>query len=296
MTDCSDTPAPPFCPNPDCCFHRHERSRWRFIRSGFFSRQCPPQRIQRYRCLRCRRRFSDQTFRTTYWLKRPELLLPLFHRLLGCSGFRQIAREFSVAPATVLGQAARLGRHALLFHHALRPLAPIREPLALDSFISFEYSQYWPTAFHLAAGRESHFFYGFTDTELRRSGSMTPRQARRRLVLERRYGRPDPRGTERDVAELVALVAPRPQPLTVHTDEHAGYPRAFRRLPQLTIDHQTISSRAARTRHNPLFEVNLLDLLIRHCGRTTSGRRLRSRSGGRVRSIGWRCSWCGATT
>ena len=266
MNPCAESPAPPFCPNPDCLFHRSDRGRWRFVRTGHFCRQCPPRCIQRYRCRHCGRHFSDQTFRTSYWLKRPDLLAPLFHRLLGCSGFRQIAREFAVSHATVLGQAARLGRHALLVHQLLRPRTPLVEPLALDSFISFEFSQFWPTAFHLSAGRHSHFFYGFTDTELRRSGSMTRRQARRRRDLELRFGRPDPRATERDVADLIALLAPRPQTLTLHTDEHRSYPRAFARLHHLQIDHRTISSRAARTSRNPLFEVNLLDLLIRHCG------------------------------
>jgi len=261
-----DTPTPPFCPNPRCHFHRHDRARWRWVRAGFFSRLAAPHRIQRYRCRHCRRYFSDQTFRTSYWLKCPGLLAPLFHRLVGCSGFRQIAREFGVSPATVLLQAARLGRHCLLLHQGLRPRTPIHEPLALDSFISFEFSQFWPTAFHLTAGRDSHFFYGFTDSELRRSGSMTRGQRRRRGELEARFGRPHPRAVEFDVAKLLAIVAPQPQSLTLHTDQHTAYPRALVRLPHLSVCHHTVSSRAARLPRNPLFEVNLLDLLIRHSG------------------------------
>ena len=60
--------------------------------------------------LDCRRSFSSQTFHTTYWLKRPELLPALFWRVLSWSGYRQIAREFGVSPTTVLRQVARLGR------------------------------------------------------------------------------------------------------------------------------------------------------------------------------------------
>ena len=236
------------------------------MRDGFFARQCPPQRIQRYRCLHCRRRFSEQTFRTSYWLKRPDLLAPVFWRLVGGSGFRQIAREFGVSPSTPLTHSARLGRHCWLVHEQLRPRGPVAEPLALDSFISFELSQYHPTAFHLAAGQHSHFLYGFTDSELRRSGRMSRRQRRRRAALEARHGRPHPRSVEREVAELLAILAPQPQPLELHSDQHTDYPRALRRLPQLTVTHCTISSRAARTRRNPLFAINLIDLLIRHGG------------------------------
>ena len=257
---------PPYCPNPGCPYHRGPTHGWRWVRTGSFSRQGPPHRIQRFQCRHCRRHFSEQTFRTTYWLKCPGLLLPVFHRLLGCSAFRQIAREFAVSPQTVLTHAARLGRHCLLVHAALRPRGPVLEPLVLDGFESFEFSKYHPTRYHVLAGQRSHFFYGFTESELRRSGRMTRRQRQRRAVLERDHGRPDPRSSEREVGELLLLVLPEPQTLVLHSDQHPDYPRALSRLGHLTVDHRTVSSRAARTPMNPLFPINLLDLLIRHCG------------------------------
>jgi hypothetical protein len=95
---------------------------------------------------------------------------------------------------------------------------------------------------------------------------MTARQRVRRVALETTLGRPHPRAIEQDVAALLAIVAPRPQALVLHTDEHVDYPRAVRRVPHLNVQHERISSRAARTPANPLFAVNLLDLLIRHSG------------------------------
>lgn len=255
---------PPFCPNPSCAYHRVSRVDWRCVRTGFYIRLTPPHRVQRYRCRHCRRQFSDQTFLLTYWLKRPELLVEIAAGLVGCSGYRQLARARGCAPTTVLAHAARLGRHALLFHEQHRPR--IEEPLALDSFISFEFSQYAPTAFHVAVGQTSHFAYGFTDSELRRSGTMRSGQHRRRDALERLHGRPDPQATERDVADLLALLCPAPQRLELHTDQHKAYPRAVRRLPHLEVDQRAVSSRIARTPRNPLFPINLLDLLIRHSG------------------------------
>jgi transposase-like protein len=256
---------PPHCPNPGCRYHRQDRALWRFRRAGFYLRQARPQRIQRFHCDHCGRYFSTQTFSSTYWLRHPEWVRPLFHRLIGCSAFRQIAREFACSHTSLLLQAARLGRHAWLFHELHRPRT-IAEPLCLDGFVSFEFSQYSPTAFHLAVGQHSHFLYGFTDSELRRSGRMTEAQKARRAELEARRGRPDPRSTEREVATLLRLIAPRPQALILHTDEHQDYPRAIRRVPHLAVDHHTISSRVARTPHHPLFPVNLLDLLLRHSG------------------------------
>ena len=57
---------------------------------------------------------------------------------------------------------------------------------------------------------------------------------------------------------------PEPQALELHSDEHPAYPRALRRLTDWSIRHHRISSLAARTPQNPLFPVNLLDLLLRH--------------------------------
>jgi hypothetical protein len=202
----------------------------------------------------------------TYWLHRPELVLPVYHRLVGCSGFRQIAREFKASPDTIRRMSDRLGRHALLFHQKNRPKGPISEPVALDSFESFEFSQYYPTSYHVAAGQRSHFFYGFTESECRRRGKMTAGQLKQRTHLEDRLGKPDPKSIEKEVAALLEILTSSTRALELHTDEHRAYPRAVRRIAGVAIDHRTISSRASRTANNPLFPINLLDLLIRHNG------------------------------
>jgi transposase-like protein len=262
MPPAAAAPPPPFCPNPRCSFHRDPRG-WRFKKKGFFVRRAAPHRIQRYRCSHCGRSFSSQTFATSYWLRLPALLPVIFLRLLACSAYRQIARELRVSPTTVLRQTARLGRHCLLFHEALRPKAP-GEPLVVDGFESFEFSQYTPVHFHLAVGARSHFVYGFTDSELRRKGRMRRAQRERRAQLEARLGRPDPRSIEREMAALLELVVPPGAALELRSDEHPAYPRALRRLPDRAFRHAVTSSREPRTVRNPLFPVNLVDLLIRH--------------------------------
>ena len=219
--------------------------------------------IRRFRCDHCGVTFSSQTFATTYYLKRPELLEPVFHRLVACSGYRQIAREARCSPTTVMSQAARLGRHALLYLARHRPHT-VTEPLVIDGFESFAHSQYQPLHLNLAVGAESHFTYGLTFSALRRKGSMTEIQRRNRAALERRHGRPDPKAVELEIAELLRIAAPNAQTLTVRSDEHPAYPRAFRRLAGVRIQHEQTPSVAARTHKNPLFPVNLLDLLLRH--------------------------------
>jgi len=266
MSRTNDRFVPPQCPRTRCAYH-HCSTGWRWIRHGTYARQCAPRIIPRYRCCHCGATFSSQTFSTTYYLKRPELLEPLFHRLLACSAYRQIAREARCVHSTLMRQAARLGRHCLLLLTEARrtvTLTPLREPLVIDGFESFAFSQYHPLHLHLNVGADSHFTYAFTHSRLRRKGRMTPPQRRRRGALEAEYGRAEPRAIELDMGAALKLSAPRPQPLIVLSDEHPAYPRAFQHLPQHAITQRCTPSVQARTVHNPLFPVNRLDLLLRH--------------------------------
>jgi hypothetical protein len=253
---------PPFCPNEACRFHR-DPAGWKHVPYGTYERQLEPRVIRRFQCLACERTFSTQTFDTTYWLKKPHLQRPLLDSLVACSAFRQTGRSLGVAASSLQRQASRLGRHCLLFHLAHAPAASPTEPLALDGFVTFEYSQYWPFEINYLVGATSHFVYGFTESALRRSGRMTAAQKERRAELEKVHGRPSPHATRDAVESLVRLVTPEPVALDVRSDQHAAYRRAFRRLPH-AVTHTTVSSRRCRARNNPLFAVDLLDLLIRH--------------------------------
>lgn len=279
---------PKHCPRKTCPFHAC-RPDWRWSRHGFFTRRAAPQRIQRFRCGHCGHTFSTQTFHTTYWLKRPDVLEPVAHRLLTCSGYRQIAREARCSPSTVEHHAERIGRHALNLLEEFRPAGEIREPLVIDGFESFAWSQYFPLHLNLVVGAVSHFVYAFTHSPLRRKGRMTERQKRRRARLEARHGRPDPRAIERGMAAALRLAAREHQTLVVRSDEHDDYPRAFRHLPGLTIVHERTSSREARTAGNPLFAVNRLDLLLRH--NSANHKRETIAFAKRHQAVLWRAAW-----
>jgi len=256
---------PPHCPRSGCRFH-YSSDGWRWKRHGSFTRASSPRRIQRFRCAHCGHTFSTQSFATTYWLRRPDLLEATGHRQLACSGYRQIAREARCHHTTVARHSGRLRRLALLYLWLHRPRGVIKEPVVGDGFEGFAFSQYHPHYLNLIVGAGSHYCYAFTFTELRRKGRMTAAQKRRRAALERRFGRPDPRGIETGTALALRLAAPEPQALTFRSDEHADYPRALARLHRegYTIRHEMTPSVQARTAGNPLFPVNRLDLLFRH--------------------------------
>ena len=257
---------PPFCPHPDCVFHRRSRG-WRYLRWGHFRRTCPRVRlVPRFRCTHCRRTFSQATFQTTYWLRRPELLATICERHQAGSGLRQIARSLGCSPTTVITHLARLGRHSLLYLAAHRPRGAPAEPLVIDGFESFAFSQYYPLHVNLAVGAESHFVYGFTESELRRKGRMTSAQKARRAHQEARHGRPDPRSIEVGIRALLEMVVPEGGRAVIRSDEHRAYPRAIGSLRDRRLVHEVTSSKAARTTGTPLFPVNRQDLMLRHCG------------------------------
>lgn len=265
MTTGAALHAPPFCPNLACAFHEEPTASWKWERAGFYSRRAAPQRIQRYRCVHCKRYFSDQTFSTDYWLKRPDLLITLFHAATHCSGFRQMARALDCSPQTAMRQTDRLGRHCLLFHQKQRPKGPLIEPICVDGLRNFEYSQYHPSEFHIVVGQSSRFIHGFTHSELRRMGTMTKGQKKRRAEIEQAFGRPDPASVQKEVANVLAIVTAGTEQGTLHSDENKAYPRAIQALEHLKeFAHHTITSRATRDARNPLFAINATDLLVRH--------------------------------
>jgi hypothetical protein len=186
-------------------------------------------------------------------------------KTVGGMANRQIARDLAVSPKTIDDRLSRLGRHCMLFHwKQMESAAPIRA-LVVDGLESFELSQYYPFHHHVAVEKDTDYFVYFTDSERRRKGRMTPTQKKRRCQLERQFGRPDPQAVRKDMTELLSVTLSRQSRATVFSDDHRSYPPALRKL-RCEVAHQVTSSRAYRDRTNKLWEVNLLDLLIRHCG------------------------------
>jgi hypothetical protein len=184
-------------------------------------------------------------------------------KAVGGMAHRQIARDLQVAPSTIDRLIARLGRHCLLLHTKLAAGSPPRGPVVLDGFESFEFSQYFPFQHHVVVEADTSFFLHFTDTPLRRKGRMTALQKRRREQLEARLGRPDPKAIEKDVRELLQATFDNRARMTLRSDDHRAYPRALRGL-DCEVRHEITSSKQRRDVGNPLFEINLLDGLIRH--------------------------------
>jgi len=254
---------PPHCPNPNCRYFNVVSGEWPYKKKGFYFRLTRPDRIQRFTCLACKRHFSTQTFSLSYWQKRPGLMPRILMDVVGCMCNRQMARALDCSPTTIAHQIARLGRHCLLTQAA--ELARIRsvDEIAIDGFETFEWSQYFPFHHNVAVHVSSGYFLGHTDSPLRRKGRMRARQKVRRAQLEQDIGKASPRAVEDGVRELLqSVTSERPVPI-IRSDDHRAYPRAIQALGR-SVTHRVTSAKRRRDQRNPLWEVNLLDLMIRH--------------------------------
>ena len=262
----------PHCPNSACHFHSPQPG-WTVVRDGSFRRPSDGQPFPRFRCRHCGRRFSSRTFAPDYWLRYRHLLIPIASLSPEGPGIRQIARLLDISHATVMRHIARAARLSLLFHSHWIAHAPVPNVIVIDGFESFEFSQYYPFHLNIAVDAHSWLIRSYTDSPLRRKGAMRADQRRRRQDLEATYGRPDPKAVEEGIFELLRAVARSSRSshsteLLLHSDDHPAYPRAlqrYRRLPDTRpIRHQITPSTVRRTTRNPLFPVNLTDLLLRH--------------------------------
>ena len=166
---------PPFCPWPECLAHRSRGKG--FHRNGSYQTLSSPKRIPRFLCLDCERTCSRQTFSTTYYLKRPELLVAVASGLAACSCHRQLARSLHCAKTTVTRQAERLGRHAILFHARCNARLPaLVEPVVHDHFEAFIGRQDRALGVGTAVGALSRYVYDIDPAPHRGSGRRPDRK------------------------------------------------------------------------------------------------------------------------
>lgn len=261
---------PPHCPRRDCPDH-HAPERYCCVRVGSYFRKCDPQRrVPRFRCPTCRRGFSRQSFASSYYLKRPELLEPVAAGLIAGSAHRQLARSLGCAPSTVTHLAARLGRHALLLQaEALAELdATVDEPFVFDHFETFVFSQDDRLGIGTPVGQRSWFVYGFDPAPHRRTGRRGVRRRPRRRPLPVPVAQPYVRSTKRVLGILERLAR---TGLRLVSDDHPAYRRAL--AGRHHIDHAVFANPrrdhgtaapAAVERDREMFAVDLLHKLIRH--------------------------------
>ena len=234
--------------------------------------------MPRFRCSTCRRTFSRQSFGLSYYLKRPELVVPVAAGLQAGSAHRQLARNLGCAPSTVTRLSARLGRHALLL--MARALEHLRgrliEPVVLDHFETFEFTQDLPFSIATPVGQDSWFVYGLDPAPHARTGRRSAEQESRRALRPARLRRGGYEGSSARTVQLLLSLCPRGRSLELTGDGHHAYDHAaqrrehagrvrLQRFPNPRRGPKgSPRSPEARARDRAMFPVDALHGLIRH--------------------------------
>jgi hypothetical protein len=196
------------------------------------------RRIPRFRCATCGRTFSRQSFSCSYYLKRPELLIPVAAGLVAGSAHRQLARSLGCAPSTVTRLAARIGRHSYLLQAlALEQIDEIVEPIVFDHFETFAYSQDDRLGIATPVGQDSWFLYGLEPAPHRRAGRRSSRKRAVRGPLPEPVAGSVVRSTTNT---LDLLVSRAPGGLILVTDDHPAYGVAVSRHPKRRSIHRRV--------------------------------------------------------
>jgi transposase-like protein len=269
---------PRHCPREGCPQHHLDSSRrFRYTTAGSYTRKSDSRSRPRFRCLACRSRFCQAAFTTSYYLKRPELLVPIAAGLNAGSGHRQLARSHGCAHSTVTRLAARLGRHSLLLQAlALKHIDVIAEPVVLDHFETFVFRQEEALGLATPTGQRSWFIYGTDPAPHRRGGRRTDAQRRklREKPVRLRKGA-FVRSTSRVLDLLLAKVAENRR-LRLVSDQHPAYMKCLEtRTDRFRIDHRfypnpqrgpkgSKRSPQAKLRDRMMKVVDALHGLVRH--------------------------------
>jgi transposase-like protein len=267
---------PPFCPREDCRHHTRPDG-FRYKKDGSYS-VARGTRIPRYRCKACGKGFSRKTFSLRYYLKRPELLIPIAAALQAGSAHRQIARTLGCAPSTVTRLSARLGRHSILL--MWRMLAELRgrldEPIVLDHFETFELTQDLPFGVNTPVGARSWLVYGIDPAPHARAGRRSPQQERRLKTRAPRAKRGGYQGSNTRILDLLAPLRPPGRAMRIIGDGHPALDRAVSRSPdrdRIRLERYPNPRRGPKgSRRSPraiardraMFPVDLLHSLLRH--------------------------------
>ncbi len=219
-------------------------------------------------CQRCFKAFTLSFFSLSYRDRTPPTYEEIYALRLRGSSFREMTKPLKCSLNTVLRRYREMSRQGLLIQAMKTEKLEINESIAYDGIENFSFSQYDPNNINHAIGRESLFVYDFNFAPMNRKGKESPRQTKRKKLLENEFGKYPPNAFERSTRRVLERLLSRTKgELTLHSDNHYAYRRAIRTLPfidQRRLTHLITPGIVARNYRNRLFAINHLDMLTRH--------------------------------
>ncbi len=181
---------PPRCPHIDCEAHLEPACYTRFfVCKGFYRPKCRAHPVPRFRCRRCGRGFSRQTFRMDYCDNKPHLNVLLFKLLASGLGLRQTGRVLVLSRRCVELKARKVSKHLRLLNRNLTRQFPCGSRFMVDELETFEgIRATLPVAVPFLIESRSLFVVATDVATLRPRGPMTPSRRRAIASAQRQFG------------------------------------------------------------------------------------------------------------
>jgi len=253
---------PRYCPRALCATRSGEPFTYQC--AGSYMRVCDQRTVRRFRCLACGSRFSSQSFRVDYRLRKPWLPLAVFQGLVAKTTLRQISRSLGCKLDTVQHHLRLVGRHGHALHRAFlsrckESRAGLSGAFQLDELETFERNRrLCPLTVPLIVQAGTWFVVHAATGTLPARGRLRPRDKLRKLAYEKAHGKRQSQSRSATKACVVALreALGKDAPVALQTDEKNSYPEIFRQVFERSIVHQRVNSKVRRDCKNLLFTVN----------------------------------------
>lgn len=206
------------CQNSECL---SQPNGTKIVRDGTFLRPSDGRKIQRYRCQRCRKRFSSATFEPAYRQNKRRLNYKL--KMLLCSGvsLRRSALILNTTRKTVARKLIFLGKRAKVENKIFLQKISKVEEFQFDDLQTIEHSKCKPLSVTLAVDRRKRTILGAEVSVMPATGHLAK-------LSRKKYGyRPDNRlgGIERLFKNIKICIK---KNAIIHSDQHPYYPPKVR--------------------------------------------------------------------
>lgn len=194
------------------------------IKRGHFIRLHDKALIQRYRCVTCKKNFSEVTNHPCKYQKKPFLNHPVFEQLVSGTSQRRLAKLLRVNKKTIVRKFVFLGKYA---NQALQEAVHLKNKkisnLQFDDMESFEHSKCKPISITLVVEEKTRFILGFRTASMPAKGLLVEKALKK-------YGkRKDDRSKKR--RELFEQLRPYiSRDAVIKSDENPHYPKDVRKF------------------------------------------------------------------
>ncbi|MCB9886364.1 MAG: hypothetical protein H6838_12790 [Planctomycetes bacterium] len=247
---------PPFCPSSTCAAHEKPERRW-FKCNGHYKPKCRTVRVPRFRCLRCGRGFSRQTFRHDYRDHKPHANAATYLHLVSGVGLRQTARLVGLDVHSVQGKLRKMSRTCRRLHDNLS-ISLRADEFLLDEEETYENSSIRTVTMPVVMERRTWFVVATTAGPIRRLARAGSGRRRRQERDERKHGRraDTSRKCVRTTLEDLRRRLPDGARIQLYSDLKSSYVTLAKAVFGDAVAHLRTPGRAARNTANPLFPIN----------------------------------------